>query len=105
MAKARLYALDTDRISKLEGRAKNYVATLKGQAKIVFDDMAENATPRLAVDIEKSCGSKIVTRQDVFRVVLYYILVFKGKGLVRAYEPDVENEPENAFSGLIASDN
>jgi len=104
MANARLYAIDTDRLPKLEGKTKNYVANLKGQAKIVFDDMIGNTTPRLAVDIEKSCGSQIVTRQDVFRVVLYYILVFKSKGIVRAHLPAIEAEPENAFAGLVESD-
>jgi len=104
MANARLYALDFDRLPKLEGKVKNYLLNLKGQAKIVFDDMRDNPKPRLAVEIEKSCGSKIETRQDVFRVVLYYILVFKSKGIVRAYLPEVENEDDNAFAGLIEND-
>lgn len=101
MAKARLYSLDTDAIDA--GKAKKYVAGLKGQAKIVYDELKANKEPRLAVDIEKACAAKIVTRQDTLRVVLYYIIVFKGKGLVKATEPvdddvDVPEELEQAES-------
>ena len=105
MAKARLYALNTDAVKNAAGKTKSYVAQMTGQAKIVFNDLLENKNPRLAVEIEKSCGHKITTRQDVFRVVLYYILVFKSKGLISTFEPDVENEPENAFAGMISDEN
>lgn len=101
---ARLYSLNFDGIKNLkDGKTKSYLSNMKGQARIVFDDMRDNPTARLATDITKSCGSKIQTRQDVFRVVLYYILVFKSKGLVKATEPEnIENE--NAFAGIIPAD-
>lgn len=105
MAKAKLYSLDFDRLKSLTGKTKNYVNEMRGQAKIVFDEMRDNPKPRLAVEICDACKSKIVTRQDEFRVVLYYILVFKSKGIVKGYEPFVdENESENAFAGLIPAD-
>ena len=95
MAKARLYSLNTEVIAA--GKAKKYVAELKGQAKIVYDDLRSVPEPRLAVDVEKSCGHRIVTRQDPFRVVLYYILVFKSKGIITVTEPaaeDTESAPD-----------
>lgn len=107
MAKAKLYSLDFDRLKTLTGKTKNYVHEMRGQAKIVFDEMRDNPQPRLAVEIEKACKHLIVTRQDTFRVVLYYILVFKSKGLVKGFEPfvdDDENETENAFAGLITEE-
>lgn len=104
MAKARLYSLNMEVVKNATGKTKSYVANLKGQAKIVFDEMRENQKPRLAVEIEKACGHKIQTRQDVFRVVLYYILVFKSKGIISTFEPDVENENENAFAGVIPTE-
>ncbi len=104
MSNARLYALDSKRIANADGKTKTYIAGLKGQAKIVFDAMRDNPKPRLAVEIDKDCTA-IVTRQDRFRVTLYYILVFKSKGIVKAYLPDVENEVENAFAGVISEEN
>lgn len=90
MAKARLYSKKSEELSTSQ---KKYVANLKGQAKIVFDELAADTTPRLATDVEKACGSKIQTRQDTLRVVLYYIIVFKSKGLITAVEPGDEEVP------------
>ena len=108
MAYARMYALNVDAVKSAKGNLKNYLSQMKGQARIVFDDLREHPAPRLAKEIEKSCGHKIVTRQDVFRVVLYYILVFKSKGIISTFEPNVENENEteieNAFAGIIPAD-
>lgn len=93
MAKARLYSINP---VALETR-KKYVSGLKGQAKIVFDELMANREPRLAVEVEKACGSKLVTKQDTLRVVLYYIIVFKSKGLITALEPSDDDTPPNFF--------
>ena len=89
MAQARKYAINENAFS---GRGKKYFSTIKGQAKIVADDLFANREPRLAVEITKNCGAKIVTKQDTHRVVLYYVIIFKTRGFVSAF--DVENVVE-----------
>jgi hypothetical protein len=98
MAKARLYALDVTAVKN--GVARSYILNLKGQAKIVFDALVENTKPRLASEIDDITSKKFVTRQDTLRVTLYYLIIFKGKKIVCAFE-NVEKEPENAFAGMI----
>lgn len=83
MANARFYALNS-RADSPEGQ--KYFGAIKGQAKIVAEELRENLTPRLATEIEKNCGHKIVTRQDTLRIVLYYLIIFKGKGFVSALD-------------------
>lgn len=75
---------------------------LSGQKKIVFDELKRNKNPRLASEINDAIDtSKYNTRQDPFRVTLYYILVFKKEGLVFATEKNfADAEIENAFAGL-----
>lgn len=80
---ARLYSLATD----LTADQKKYVGGLRGQARIVYDELARVRTPRLAEDINKETRKLLVTRQDYLRVTLYYIIVFKGRGIVVAHEP------------------
>ena len=103
MAKARLYAYNSDAVKNGDAKLRRYVGELKGQAKVVLDELRRNLKPRLAVEIEKTTPF-FETRQERFRVVLYYILVFKSKGIISTYDPDVENEDENAFAGLIPTD-
>jgi hypothetical protein len=74
-------------VSDLSVENKKYVSGLKGQAKIVYDELARVPAPRLAEDINKETRKKLVTRQDYLRVTLYYIIVFKGRGIVVAHEP------------------
>jgi hypothetical protein len=74
-------------VSELSVENAKYVSGLKGQAKIVYDELARVRTPRLAEDINKETRKKLVTRQDYLRVTLYYIIVFKGRGIVVAHEP------------------
>lgn len=65
------------------------IPALKGQAKIVMDALVElrDQGPLAAVKINETSGPKFKTRQDTLRVTLYYIVIFKGQGLVRAVEP------------------
>jgi hypothetical protein len=99
MAKARFYALNVN--SKSE-KGEKYFSEIKGQAKVVFEEMQNDKNPRLATDIAEKCGHKIVTRQDILRVVLYYIIVFKTKGFVNSFDSlenngeILENETETA---------
>jgi len=65
---------------------------LSGQAKIVMTALMADRTPRLATDITATVGEDLVTRQDRHRVVLYYILVFKSKGIVSAFEETAVEE-------------
>ena len=73
-------------------RADVKVPVLKGQAKIVMDTLVElqGQGPLPATTINETSGPKFKTRQDTLRVTLYYIVVFKGQGLVRAVEPGTE---------------
>jgi hypothetical protein len=86
MAQAKKYAYN----GKLS--EKKY-KSLTGQFKIVIDDLIANREPRLISEITESCGSKIVTRQDVNRVVGYYVVIAKTKGFCDAFLND-ENETE-----------
>ena len=92
---SRMYSLATD----LTKDQKQYVSGLRGQAKIVYDELARVRAPRLAEDINKETRKHLVTRQDYLRVTLYYIIVFKGRGIVVAQEPTRE-APERVFTGF-----
>lgn len=96
---ARMYSL----VSELSDVQQKYVAGLKGQAKIVYDELVANRTPRLGEDINKVTGPLFTTRQDTLRVTLYYIIVFKGKGIVRATE-QTRTAPASAFAELFDTD-
>lgn len=100
MAKARFYSLNNN--ANNDAKAKKYIAELKGQARIVFDELKNDTTPRLASEILEKCGEKIRTRQDVLRVVLYYIIVFKGKGFVSSFDtrPAENGEVVDDFQGV-----
>jgi hypothetical protein len=90
MAKARLYSL-------VPGAAPK--TPLKGQSAVVFDVLSEQTEPMLASDLTEKVleTGRLKTRQDALRVVLYYLIVFKGRGLVAASEQPVPMEvPEDA---------
>jgi hypothetical protein len=84
-------------VANLNEKQNLYVAGLKGQARVVMNELANNKEPRLGVDIDKECGPKFVTKQDTLRVTLYYIIIFKNKGVVEAVETRTD---ENAFAGI-----
>jgi hypothetical protein len=99
MATARFYAVN-ENASSVEG--KKYFSSLKGQAKIVAEELFANTTPRLGTEIEKECGSKIKTKQDTLRIVLYYICIFKSKKFVSSFDelPKIE---EPSFEHVICN--
>jgi hypothetical protein len=82
MAKARLYAFN----------GTEPKAEVRGQAKVILDVLRANTEPRLAADINADVEATglLKTRQDTLRVTLYYILVFKKRGMVAASEPALE---------------
>jgi hypothetical protein len=83
MAKARLYVLNS---------APAKASELKGQARVVFDVLnSQNGEPKLASDIavQVEQSGLLKTRQDVLRVTLYYIIVFKGRGWVNAVDQEI----------------
>ena len=80
---------------------------INGQALVVWNHMS--STPELAKTILARVveSGQLKTTQDKYRVVLYYILVFKSKGLVEAVEPaeNVAVEPsvdesQLSFAGM-----
>lgn len=93
---ARLYSL----ASNLTPENKKYVAGLRGQAKIVYEELDRVRTPRLAEDINKETAKRLVTKQDFLRVTLYYIIVFKGRGIVVAHEATREAERFTGFDNI-----
>ena len=91
MAKARLYVLN-----QIPAKASE----LKGQAAVVFRHLeAQNGEPKLAADIaaQVEASGELKTRQDILRVVLYYIIVFKGRGWVNALDQEV---PDSELVGI-----
>jgi len=92
MATAKLYSL---------APAAKPAKPLRGQALIVWNELASDLTPRLATDIDKKCGPLFKTVQDTYRVTLYYILVFKKAGLVLGREQEATpSADENIWPDL-----
>jgi hypothetical protein len=94
--KARLYA-------RTDATPKN---ALRGQAARVFAELT--TTPELAVTVNDrivASDNPFKTRQDPYRVTLYYILVFKKAGLVASSEPLAETiaEPIDLTSSELDS--
>src|SRR5687768_2113985 len=86
MARARMYAL--------VGEPKKAVT---GQAAVVLAELKRDTSPRLASAISEAVekSGALKTRQDVLRVTLYYILIFKKAGIVAATDQPIEADAEN----------
>jgi hypothetical protein len=94
MAKARRYELIAEPTK-----------AVRGQAAVVLEALREvKGTPKLATEINELVvkSGNLKTRQDTLRVTLYYIIVFKGRGLVRATEQELVEAPESVAEGLEA---
>lgn len=81
---------------------------LSGQALLVFNTMntRDPETDELVFDTPKSWTSKVkglVTRQDEYRVVLYYILIFKNRGLVAARDQEAVEAVESGEADSVES--
>lgn len=81
---ARMYALKS---------GHKLVAPKRGQALKVYQKLTQQERPVLAAEFSKLFSAEeLHTSQDVYRVVLYYILVFKKEGIVVAYENNTPSE-------------
>jgi len=83
---------------------ENPAKDLSGQAKIVFD-VLKGAADELHTGREwtEIVGTELRTRQDPYRVVLYYILILKNRGLIRTSEFDINavtKSPELVKHGI-----
>jgi hypothetical protein len=83
MATARLYSINPAKVSP------SALAKVKGQAKIVIDELYRDPRPRLASEINVETEKCLKTRQSTLRVTLYYIIVFKSKGWINTQEQSV----------------
>jgi hypothetical protein len=91
---ARMYRI----VDVLDVKQKEYLSGLRGQAKIVAAELLADRTPRLATEINAKCEKHFVTRQDPLRVTLYYVIIFKKRGIV------VTSEPKNELLSILESD-
>jgi hypothetical protein len=97
MAKARMYAFNG-----VEPKGE-----FKGQAAVVLDVLKrQNGEMKLASDIAAQVAEegKLKTRQDILRVVLYYIIVFKGKGMIATQDQEVLVAPPAAEEQPVAAE-
>jgi len=72
------------------------VKELGGQQAIVFRGLrAEPNVLKTGHEWTESIGPELKTKQDPYRVVLYYILILKSKGLIRTNEFDINAVTRN----------
>ena len=63
---------------------------VSGQALIVLNGLREDPESlRTGHEWAEKIGGNLATRQDPYRVVLYYILILKNKGCIRTNEYDI----------------
>lgn len=87
MAKARLYGWNGERPAK----------AVSGQKQIVLFGLSKDKDAmRTGKEWAEIIGPDIATRQDPYRVVLYYILGLKNEGCIRTAERDIEAITVNA---------
>jgi len=104
MANGRLYALNVDGFPKLDGKVRRSLAQLKGQAKLIFDEMASNRQPRPVSEIAAAIEDKLQTVQTAVKVVTFYVVKWRSEGIVTATAATEDNESADAaFAELFAS--
>lgn len=87
MAKERLYGWNGELPEK----------PVSGQALIVLNGLrSEPDSLKTGKVWAESIGPQLATRQDPYRVVLYYILILKNKGCVRTNEYDINAVTKDA---------
>jgi DNA-binding transcriptional regulator LsrR (DeoR family) len=110
VANGKLYALNVDGFAKLDGQLKRKLMTLKGQAKVVFDEMMSNRTPRSIPDIAKAVAGQLQTTQTDEKVVGYYVVSWRAQGVVYAVagnsvvDTDVDAAFEKMFAAVLVTD-
>jgi hypothetical protein len=86
MARERLYGWNGEMPAKEVG----------GQCAIVLRGMKNDSESlRTGHDWAERIGGELKTKQDPYRVVLYYILILKNKGCVRTNEYDINSTTKN----------
>ena len=86
MAKSRLYGWNGEYPEK----------SLSGQALIVFNGMrAEPEAMKTGHEWTATIGPNLATRQDPYRVVLYYILILKNRAVIRTNEHEINGVTSN----------
>lgn len=86
-------------------RDKSVVAKLTGQAGQVYHAMVELNRPVTGVEVDEHIAKSdnpFVTRQDTLRVTLYYLVVFKSKGLVTGSRGPRVNPAEKLWDDVCA---
>lgn len=87
MAKERLYGWNGEMPEKAAG----------GQKAIVLRGMKAHAGEfKTGKAWTELIGGELATKQDPYRVVLYYVLILKGEGCVATNEQDIEAVTRNA---------
>jgi hypothetical protein len=110
MANGKLYALNVAGFGKLDGQLKRKLMTLKGQAKVVFDEMMLVRTPRSIPDIAKAVAGKLDTTQTDEKVVGYYVVSWRAQGVVNAFagasvdDGSVDAAFEKMFAAVLVTD-
>ncbi len=90
MSKERMYGWNGEMPAKEVG----------GQCKIVLDGLrAEPEVLRGGHAWAEIIGKNLRTKQDPYRVVLYYILILKSKGVIRTNEFDIVGTTKTEETG------
>ena len=80
MSKERMYGWNGEYPSK----------ELGGQCKVVFDHLrSEPDVLRTGHQWSEAFGHQLRTKQDPYRVILYYIIILKADGVIRTNEFDI----------------
>ena len=104
MANGKLYSLHVEGFGGLDGQLKRKLMNLKGQAKVVFEEMVRDRRPRSIPEIAKAVAGKFTTTQTDEKVVGYYVVSWRSQGIVRAFaQTQVTDESvDSAFEELVA---
>lgn len=99
----KLYALNVAGFSKLDGTVRKQIVTMKGQAKVIFDELRLNRSPRTIASIAEAVDGKFETVQSTLKVVTYYIVKWRSEGVVAAFGQSVDDASvDEAFDEIVA---
>jgi hypothetical protein len=107
VANERLYALDVANFPKLDGKLKRRLMTMKGQARLVFEELDRVRTPRTIAEIAATIDvAALKSVQPAWKVVGYYVVTWKTQGVVAAYAPAETDDTsiDEAFAKMFPSE-
>lgn len=96
---ARFYALNPN--------APKLAKEPTGQAARLLEELRADTTPRFAQDIDMAIATSdrpYVTRQDSLRITLYYLIIFRRRGLVVATQQTTAAENSVAAPSVDETD-